>query len=86
MTVAASESGLLNDYGIPDNFIRALGSTILPGTSAIFLLVRNFDEDKLLAGISKYEGTILKTSLNKEHEEKLRAALTHQHDQKTGKK
>jgi uncharacterized membrane protein len=24
MTVAASESGLLNDYGIPDNFIRAL--------------------------------------------------------------
>jgi uncharacterized membrane protein len=86
MTVAASETGVLNDYGIPDNFIRALGSTILPGTSAIFLLVRNFDEDKLLAGISKYEGTILKTSLNKEHEEKLRAALTHQHNEKTGKK
>lgn len=78
MTVAASESGVLNDYGIPDNFIRTLGSTILPGTSAIFLLIRNFDEDKLLAGISKYEGTILKTSLSQEHEEKLRVALTSQ--------
>lgn len=83
MTVAASESGLLNDYGIPDNFIRALGSTILPGTSAIFLLIRNFEEDKLLAGISKYEGTILKTSFSKEHEEKLRAALTNRQGQKT---
>ena len=83
MTVAASESGLLNDYGIPDNFIRALGSTILPGTSAIFLLIRNFDEDKLLAGISKYEGTILKTSLSKEHEERLRAALTKRQGQNT---
>ena len=83
MTVAASESGLLNDYGIPDNFIRALGSTILPGTSAIFLLIRNFEEDKLLARISKYEGTILKSSLTKEHEEKLRAALTNRQGQKT---
>lgn len=86
ITTAASEYGLLSDYGIPDNFIRALGNTILPGTSAIFLLIRNFDENKLLAGISKYEGTILKTSFSKEHEEKLRAALTHQHNQKTSKK
>jgi uncharacterized membrane protein len=85
MTVAASESGLLNDYGIPDNFIRALGSTILPGTSAIFLLIRNFDQDKLSGRISKYGGTILKTSLDKEHEEKLRAALANRRDQKTSK-
>ncbi|HWF60925.1 MAG TPA: DUF1269 domain-containing protein [Nitrospira sp.] len=84
MTTAASEYGLLSDYGIPDNFIKELGSTITPGSSAIFLLIRSFEEDKLLAGISKYEGTILKTSLSKEHEEKLRTALTHQRNQKTG--
>lgn len=84
MTTAANEYGLLSDYGIPDQFIKNLGSTIKRGTSAIFLLIRSVDEDKVLPRISQYEGTILKTSLSKEQEEKLRAALTHQHNQKTG--
>lgn len=83
MTTAASEYGLLSDYGIPDHFIKALGSTISRGTSAIFLLIRSADQDKLLAGFSRYEGTILKTSLTTEHEERLRAALTKRHDQKS---
>ncbi len=83
MTTAASEYGLLSDYGIPDNFIKDLGSTIKRGTSAIFLLIRSVDEDKVLPRIAQYEGTILKTSLSKEHEEKLRTALTHQRNPKT---
>lgn len=82
MTTAATEYGLLSDYGIPDNFIRALGSTITRGTSAIFLLIRSADQDKLLDNFSRYEGTILKTSLSQEQEERLRAALTKRHDQK----
>ena len=82
VTTAASGFGLLSDYGIPDNFIRDLGSTIKRGTSAIFLLIRNIDEDKVLARISQHEGTILKTSLSKEHEEKLRTALTREHKHK----
>jgi uncharacterized membrane protein len=82
VTTAANEYGLLSDYGIPDQFIKDLGGTITRGTSAIFLLIRNADQDKLLAGFSRYEGTILKTSLSKEQEEKLRATLTHQQDQK----
>jgi uncharacterized membrane protein len=85
VSLSASEFGLLSDYGIPDNFIRDLGSTIKRGTSAIFLLIRSVDQDKVLNRISRYEGTILKTSLNKEQEEKLRAALTHQQGQKTSK-
>lgn len=82
MTAAANEFGLLSDYGIPDQFIKDLGGTITRGTSAIFLLVRNADEDKVLARISRYEGTILKTTLSQEHKEKLRAALMHQQSQK----
>jgi uncharacterized membrane protein len=85
MTVTANEFGLLNDYGIPDNFIKGLGNTIVPGTSAIFLLIRNLDQEKLSARISKYGGTILKTSLSQEQEERLRTALTRQQDQKTAK-
>lgn len=84
MTTAASEYGLLSDYGIPDNFIRALGSTITRGTSAIFLLIRSADQDKLLAGFSRYEGTILKTSLSHDQEDKLRAALTKRQDRSPG--
>jgi uncharacterized membrane protein len=85
VTTAANEYGLLSDYGIPDNFIKDLGSTIKRGTSAIFLLIRSADQDKLLTSFSRYEGTILKTSLTKEQEEKLRAALTHEHKQKISK-
>jgi uncharacterized membrane protein len=85
MTTAANEYGLLSDYGIPDNFIKSLGNTILPGTSAIFLLIRNFDQDKLSARISQYGGTILKTSLSNEHEERLRVALANQQGSKTSK-
>jgi uncharacterized membrane protein len=85
VTNAASEYGLLNDYGIPDQFIKDLGSTIKRGTSAIFLLIRSADQNKLLASFSRYEGSILKTSLSKEQEEKLRAALTHEHKQRIAK-
>ncbi|MBH0179733.1 MAG: DUF1269 domain-containing protein [Nitrospira sp.] len=85
MTVAASDYGLLSDYGIPDNFIKQVGGTITPGTSAIFLLIRSADQDKLLAEFSQHEGTILKTSMSQEQEEKLRTVLTHQHSQKTSK-
>lgn len=85
VTTAANEYGLLSDYGIPDQFIKDLGSTITPGTSAIFLLIRSADHDTLLAGFSRYEGTILKTSLSQEQEAKLRAALTHEHKEKIAK-
>jgi len=85
MTLAAEEYGILSDYGIPDTFIRALGSTIVPGTSAIFLLIQNFDEDKLLAKISTHEGTVLKTSLNREQDERLRVALANHHTKNAGR-
>ncbi len=85
-TTTASEYGLLNDYGIPDKFIKDLGGTLTRGTSAIFLLIRSADHDKLLASFSRYEGTILTTSLTTEQEEKLRAALAHEHQQRIGGK
>ena len=82
MTTTAGEFGLLSDYGIPDQFIKDLGSTITRGSSAIFLLIRSVDHDKLMTNFSRYEGTILKTSLSKEQEDNLRVALTREHTQK----
>jgi uncharacterized membrane protein len=72
---AGALSGRLADYGIDDEFIKSLGSTIQPGTSALFVLVRKVTPDKVLPEIQKYGGTVLKTSLSKEQDDRLRAAL-----------
>ena len=74
--VAGAVSGALSDIGIDDNFIREVGSTIEPGTSAIFVLVRSATPDKVLEDLSKFEGKVLKTSLSKEDEAKLQVVLT----------
>ena len=73
---AGALSGALTDIGIDDNFMRDLGSTIEPGTSAIFVLVRKSTPDRVLADLSKFEGKVLRTSLSKEDEAKLQAALS----------
>ena len=73
---AGALSGALADIGIDDNFMRDLGSTIEPGTSAIFVLVRKSTPDRVLADLSKFEGKVLRTSLSKEDEAKLQAALS----------
>jgi uncharacterized membrane protein len=68
--------GTLVDYGIDDNFIKSLGGTIAPNSSAIFLLVRKAVEDKVMPRLSHYQATVLKTSLSDEQEERLKAALS----------
>jgi uncharacterized membrane protein len=73
---AGALSGALSDIGINDDFMRDLGSTIEPGTSAIFVLIRKSTPDRVLADLSKFEGKVLRTSLSKEDEAKLQAALT----------
>src|SRR5688572_18893376 len=61
---AGALSGALSDYGIDDEFIRSLGSTIQPGSSALFVLVRRVTADKVLPELSQFEGTVLRTSLS----------------------
>ena len=68
-------SGSLADYGINDDFIKSVGSTITKGTSALFVLVRSVNVDKVLPEVGKFGGTVLKTSLTSEQDEQLRAAL-----------
>jgi uncharacterized membrane protein len=72
---AGAISGALTDVGIDDNFIREIGQTIEPGTSAIFVLVKKSTPDKVLDELSLFEGKVLRTSLSKEDEAKLQAVL-----------
>lgn len=68
-------AGKLSDFGIPDDFIKQLGSTIKPNSSALFLLIQQVTADKVLERMKGYRGTVLKTSLSDEREQRLRAAL-----------
>ncbi|HEV7476609.1 MAG TPA: DUF1269 domain-containing protein [Burkholderiales bacterium] len=72
---AGALSGALADYGINDDFIKDIGKSLEPGTSAIFMLVRRMTYDKVLPELKRFGGTILKTSLSNEQEERLRRAL-----------
>ena len=69
-------AGKLSDYGIDDNFMRALAEKFQPNTSALFVLARGGVPDRVLPEIAKYGGTVIQTSLPPETEEQLRAALS----------
>lgn len=68
-------AGKLADIGIDDRFIKEVAATITPGSAAIFALVRRSTPDRVRAELAPYEPTVLRTSLTKEREEELIAAL-----------
>jgi uncharacterized membrane protein len=72
---AGALSGKLADIGISDQFMKELGETLTPGTSALFVLVRKATPDKVLEGLRGLKGKILQTSLTKDKEEELRKVL-----------
>jgi uncharacterized membrane protein len=78
MAIGAASGALaakLTDMGVDDRFIKEAGASIQPGQSAIFLLVREATVDRVLEEIRHYNPRLVATSLSKEQEEKLRAAL-----------
>jgi uncharacterized membrane protein len=69
-------SGSLVDYGIDDKFIHSLAETLQPNTSALSVLVRKAQPDKVLAELSQFRGRVLRSSLSPEQEARLQAALS----------
>jgi len=73
---AGALAGKYQDIGVDDKFIKEVGNTLQPGNSALFLLVRDAVPDKIEEAMKKYKNVkIIKTSLSKEQEEKLRHAF-----------
>ena len=72
---AGALGGAVGDYGIDDKFIKEVGNSIDPGNSALFLLVRDVTPDKVMDELSKFDAKILRTSLSKSDEAKLKAAF-----------
>jgi uncharacterized membrane protein len=72
---AGAISGALKDVGIDDNFMKSLGETLKPGTAALFVLIRHMTPDKVVEELKHFGGTLIKTNLSHEKDEKLREAL-----------
>jgi len=68
-------AGKVSNIGIDQNFAKQLTATLHPGSSAIFVLVRRSTPDKVIPEVAKFGGTVLQTSLPKDTEQKLQAAL-----------
>jgi uncharacterized membrane protein len=67
--------GALTDYGINDAFMKELSANLQPGKAALFVLIQEMTEDKVLKEIQDAGGTVLKTSLDDSKEKLLRDAL-----------
>lgn len=72
---AGAISGALSDVGIDDAMMKKLAETLKPGTAALCVLIRQMTADKVLEEIQKFGGTVIKSNLSHENEEKLRVAL-----------
>lgn len=71
--------GRLSDFGINDSFIKEVGQTIRPGTSALFLMVAKATPDKVIAETAEFAPRVLRTSLSQEQEERLREEIAAAH-------
>ncbi len=63
------------DFGIPEEFVKDVGTLVQPGDSAIFALLRSTDPTVVAAEFSNYGGTVLSTTLTPEQARKVEEAL-----------
>lgn len=74
-TASGAISGALTDVGINDPFMKELAASLTPGNAALFVLVKEMTEDKVLKEIAPFGGVVLKSSLDESKEQVLRDAL-----------
>jgi uncharacterized membrane protein len=74
---AGALSGVLSDIGVNDKMMKDVAQSFQPGTSALFVLIRKATTDKVLDGLKQFagKGKVFQTSLSKDTEAALRAAL-----------
>src|SRR5262245_26844626 len=74
---AGAISGKFTDIGIDDKMMKEMATSLKPGSGALFVLLRRVTTDKVLEGLKEFagKGKIIQTSLSKDEEATLRAAL-----------
>jgi uncharacterized membrane protein len=72
--------GKVTKSGIDKQFEEQVRELVQPGTSALFLIVEEVTPDKAVEAMSRFGGTVLKSSMTKDKEAELQTAL---HGQQT---
>jgi uncharacterized membrane protein len=67
--------GKVEKIDIDREFQEQVRDMLQPGTSALFLIVEKATPDRAVAALSKYGGTVLKSSLSEDAEKELQEAL-----------
>ena len=78
MAIGAGMGALMGKFAktsIDKQFQEQVRGMLQPGTSALFLMVEKVTPDKAIDAMSRYGGTVLKTSLSKDDEKELQDAL-----------
>jgi uncharacterized membrane protein len=65
-------AGKMGDIGVDDSFIKEVSETIEPGHSALFLLARDAQVERIEEELSDTEFEIIQTNLSPEDESQLR--------------
>jgi uncharacterized membrane protein len=72
---AGAAIGAAMDTGVSSRFIDELKTSLRPGRSALFVVVKEADADALVAGLRGLPGDVVQTSLPPDTEDALRRAL-----------
>lgn len=74
-TALGAVTGALKELGIDEAFMKELASHLKPGSSALFILAKESQPEKIFEEIKKFNAKILQTKLAHQDETKLEAAL-----------
>ena len=69
-------AGHLSDYGMDDKWIKEVSGAIQPGGSALFVMARDTNQERVLPEMAKFGGTVIRTNLTSEQQQALEAALS----------
>jgi uncharacterized membrane protein len=67
--------GKVTKSAVNKEFEDQVREMLQPGTSALFMVVEKVTPDKAVEALSKYGGTVLKSSLSNEAQQELQDAL-----------
>jgi uncharacterized membrane protein len=74
-TALGAVTGALKELGIEEAFMKELASHLKPGSSALFIMAKEAQPEKIYEEVRKFNGKILQVKLEHQDQNKLRAAL-----------
>jgi uncharacterized membrane protein len=74
-TALGAVIGALKEVGIDEKFMKKLAAHLKPGSSALFVLVKQTQPDVVVNELKRFNGHVLQTPLAHQDEAKLREAL-----------